>query len=67
MTKQMWIRFDTNKNGQRLAHRWSPLAARYFRIGLDEAELMVSTGQAIALYPVARPDGRIVYVTVPNN
>ncbi len=38
------IRISTDKNGKKLAYRISIKAMREFRIPVDEAELMIATG-----------------------
>jgi hypothetical protein len=67
MTKQTWIRFETMKNGQRAAYKSPSLTAGWLRISADLAHHMLVMGSAIQVYPVTRLDGRIVYVTVPND
>ena len=43
------IFFQTDRNGRRVAYRWSRMQFRSFRIGLDEAELLIATELAIVL------------------
>lgn len=43
-TKAISIFFRIDKNGRRTAYRLDRQVMRNFRIGLDEAELMISTG-----------------------
>lgn len=47
MRMQTQVTFTTDKNGKPLAFRDCRLAGRYIRIGLDEAKLLVATGQAV--------------------
>jgi hypothetical protein len=44
----MQIKFQTMENGQRVAYRWHRLAARWIRMSMAQAEIMVATGQANA-------------------
>lgn len=45
-TMQTTIYYQTDKNGRRVAYRYSWSQLRSFRIGLAEAELLLATGQA---------------------
>lgn len=49
MSKQVEIFFQNDKHGRKVAYRWSRMQFRAFRMKLDEAELLVATGQAIKL------------------
>lgn len=40
------IAFTTDKNGKPIAYRNSPIQMRWFRIGYEEAKLLIATGQA---------------------
>jgi hypothetical protein len=40
------IKFTTDRNGRKLAHRWSMRALRWFRISLADAELWIATDAA---------------------
>ena len=40
------IAFTTDKNGKPIAYRNSPVQMRWFRIGYEEAKLLIATGQA---------------------
>jgi hypothetical protein len=40
------IYFSTDRNGRKLAHRYSRYQMRAFRMPLADAELFVATGQA---------------------
>lgn len=44
--KQVAIAFKTDKRGNTLAYKYSPSASRWIKIGLDQARMMISTGQA---------------------
>jgi hypothetical protein len=46
MTQAANIKITLDKNGRRLAHRWSMRALRWFRMPLDEAELLIAQGIA---------------------
>lgn len=41
------IAFTTDRHGRPLAYRDSRLAMRYFRVSVDEADLLIATGQAV--------------------
>ena len=41
------IAFRVDKRGKPLAYKYSPATQRWFRIALDEAQLMLSTGKAV--------------------
>ena len=45
-TVRLVIRFSHDRNGRKLAHRWSRAAARWFRVSLADAELWIATGAA---------------------
>lgn len=45
---QTHITFTADKNGKPIAYR-EGYNLRYFRIGYDEAKLMIATGQAIEI------------------
>ncbi len=47
MKSPIRIAFFHDKHGRKLAYRWGLAQGRWFRIGLDKAELMLSTGQAV--------------------
>ena len=53
------IFFDLNKNGQRIAYRWSPLQFRAFRMSLDEADSLIAQEQAdhLSCHPLRGPRG----------
>jgi hypothetical protein len=40
------IFFTTDRRGRKIAHRWSTMQLRSFRMSLAEAELLVATGAA---------------------
>jgi hypothetical protein len=40
------VKFTTDRNGKRRAYRWSWTAARWFPMGINEAEILVATGAA---------------------
>jgi hypothetical protein len=44
--KQVAIAFKTDKRGNTLAYKYSPSASRWIKMGLDQARMMISTGQA---------------------
>lgn len=44
--KQVTIAFKTDKRGNTLAYKYSPSASRWIKMGLDQARMMISTGQA---------------------
>jgi hypothetical protein len=46
MNDQVQIAFTTDKNRKPLAYRWSPLAARWIKIGIEDARLRISTSTA---------------------
>jgi hypothetical protein len=43
---QVAIAFKTDKRGKTLAYKYSPSASRWIKTGLDQARMMISTGQA---------------------
>lgn len=43
------IRIDTNKRGKKMAYQYSRIQHRYFPMKLADAELAISTGQAISV------------------
>ena len=45
MTKE--IAFKLNKKGQRLAYEYSRVQMRWFRVGIEEANLLIATERAI--------------------
>lgn len=45
----LYIFFQNDKNGRKIAYRWSHWQMRAFRMGLAEAELFVAQGQATQL------------------
>lgn len=45
-TAPLEIRFKLNKNGNRIAQYWSWGAERWISMGVERAELLLSTGQA---------------------
>lgn len=47
MTNTQSIFFQNDKNGRKVAYRFSGRQVRSFRIGLAEAELLIATGQAV--------------------
>lgn len=49
------IRFSVDKNGRRRAHYWG-LARRWLPISNDEAELKLSTGEAVTTMERAMQD-----------
>lgn len=46
MADKVEIKFQVMKNGQKVAYKWSRKAMRWFRMSLDEAQLLVATEQA---------------------
>ena len=41
------IKFARNRKGQVIAYRWARLAGRYIRINVDDAKVLIATGQAV--------------------
>ncbi len=41
------IRFKQDKNGKRIAQIWNWGARRFVKIGVEKAELLIATGEAV--------------------